>query len=388
MKFLHTSDWHLGKRTDGRERLAEQREVLKEIAKIAAEEKVDVILVAGDIYDTYMPSAEAEELFFSAASELAEDRLLVVVSGNHDDASRLTAPAPMAKTHNVFLFGDVNSECAAGEPSHKVRAVRTGKGYLVAENEKGEQVFIAVCPYPTEARFKEEVIKDETFEDKMSRWLNAGLKENAENLPAVLTGHFFVAGGQVSDSERPIDLGGARAVPKELLPDCNYIALGHLHKRQVASHSKNAYYSGAILQYAFDEAGWEKSVNVFEINGGKTENFRQIPLQSGKKLMRLTAFGYENALDVLSKNAQYYTELTLHLDEPLSDMQVKTLKSRFPDLITLAFEFTEGERVAESKKNMSDEELFKGYYKANYGKEPPEELVRLYLELINETDKT
>ena len=354
MKFLHTSDWHLGKRTDGRERLAEQREVLKEIAKIAAEEKVDVILVAGDIYDTYMPSAEAEELFFSAASELAEDRLLVVVSGNHDDASRLTAPAPMAKTHNVFLFGDVNAECAAGEPSHKVRAVRTGKGYLVAENEKGEQVFIAVCPYPTEARFKEEVIKDETFEDKMSRWLNAGLKENAENLPA----------------------------------DCNYIALGHLHKRQVASRSKNAYYSGAILQYAFDEAGWEKSVNVFEINGGKTENFRQITLQSGKKLMRLTAFGYENALDVLSKNAQYYTELTLHLDEPLSDMQVKTLKSRFPDLITLAFEFTEGERVAESKKNMSDEELFKGYYKANYGKEPPEELVRLYLELINETDKT
>ncbi len=386
MKFLHTSDWHLGKRTDGRERIEEQREVLKELAALAAREKVDVVLVAGDIYDTYMPSAEAEELFFSAAAELAKDRLLFVVSGNHDDASRLTAPAPMALKHNVFLFGDVNAECGAGAPNARVRAVRTGKGYLVAENDKKERVFLAACPYPTEARFKEFVKEDESFEDKMSRWLNAALKENAENLPAVLTGHFFVAGGQVSDSERPIDLGGARAVPKELLPDCNYIALGHLHKRQLASRSKNAYYSGAILQYAFDEAGWEKSVNVFEINGGKTENFRQIPIESGKKLMRLEAFGYENALDVLNKNAQYYTELTLHLDAPLSDAQVKTLKSRFPDLVTLAFEFTAGERVAESKKNMSDEELFKGYYKVQYGKEPPEELTRLFLELINETD--
>lgn len=386
MKFLHTSDWHLGKRTDGRERIEEQREVLKELAALAAREKVDVVLVAGDIYDTYMPSAEAEELFFSAAAELAKDRLLFVVSGNHDDASRLTAPAPMALKHNVFLFGDVNAECGAGAPNARVRAVRTGKGYLVAENDKKERVFLAACPYPTEARFKEFVKEDESFEDKMSRWLNAALKENVENLPAVLTGHFFVAGGQVSDSERPIDLGGARAVPKELLPDCNYIALGHLHKRQLASRSKNAYYSGAILQYAFDEAGWEKSVNVFEINGGKTENFRQIPIESGKKLMRLEAFGYENALDVLNKNAQYYTELTLHLDAPLSDAQVKTLKSRFPDLVTLAFEFTAGERVAESKKNMSDEELFKGYYKVQYGKEPPEELTRLFLELINETD--
>ena len=175
---------------------------------------------------------------------------------------------------------------------------------------------------------------------------------------------------------------------KEVLPDCSYIALGHLHKRQTVSRSKNAFYSGAILEYAFDEAGWEKSVNVFEINGGRTENFRQIPLTKGRKLMRLEADGYENALDVLEKNAQYYTELTLRLAEPLTDVQVKTIKSRFPDLLSLAFEFTEGEKRTESKKNMSDEELFAGYYAANYGKAPPAELMNLFLELINETDKT
>ena len=388
MRFLHTSDWHLGKRTDGRERTAEQREVLEEIREIAERERADVVLVAGDVYDTYMPSAEAEELFFDAAVKLAKDRMVVVVSGNHDDASRLTAPAPMAKAHNVYLFGDVNEPCVASAAGGRVRAVRAGKGFIVAENDKGERVYIAVCPYPTEARFKEEVKEDESFDDKMGRWLRAGLAANEEGLPTVLVGHFFVAGGQVSDSERPIDLGGARAVSKEVLPDCSYIALGHLHKRQTASRSKNAFYSGAILEYAFDEAGWEKSVNVFEINGGRTENFRQIPLTKGRKLMRLEADGYENALDVLEKNAQYYTELTLRLAEPLTDVQVKTIKSRFPDLLSLAFEFTEGEKRTESKKNMSDEELFAGYYAANYGKAPPAELMNLFLELINETDKT
>lgn len=387
MKFLHTSDWHIGKRTDGRERLAEQREVLAEIAEIAERERVDAVLVAGDVYDTYLPSAEAEELFYESVSALSQGgRAVVVVSGNHDDASRLTAALPLTKGSGVFLIGDVNAVPQAG--GGRVKAARTGKGFLVLESGE-EKVFVAACPYPTEARFKEEVKEGESFEEKMSRWLNAGLSQNGENLPAVLVGHFFVAGGAVSDSERPIDLGGARAVAKELLPECNYIALGHLHKRQVASRSKNAYYSGAILEYAFDEAGWEKSVNVFEINGGKTENFRQIPLTRGKKLARLEAYGYEQAAEILSKYRDFYTELTLTLDAPLTDLQMKTLKGENPDLLSLAFVFNEGEQSARvSRKNLSDEELFAGYYEACFSKQPPKELTELYLEIVNETDKT
>ncbi|PWM70664.1 MAG: hypothetical protein DBX59_10265 [Bacillota bacterium] len=385
MKFLHTSDWHVGKRTDGRERIEEQREVLAEIKEIAEREEVDAVLVAGDIYDTYLPSAEAEQLFFESVTALAGgERAVVCVSGNHDDASRLTAPLPLTKNTGIFLCGDVHERMLSADLA-RVRA-EGGEG-CVTLRKGDEGVFIALCPYPSEARFKESVREGESFEEKMRRWLNFALEKNAEKLPAVLAGHFFVAGGAVSESERPIDLGGARAVAKELLPDVNYIALGHLHKRQIASRSKNAYYSGAILQYAFDEAGWEKSVNVFEINGGKTENFRQIPLTKGKKLVRLEANGYENARELLEKYRGFYAELTLKLSQPLTDLQMKTLKGENPDLLTLAFEFNGGEeRESVSKKHLSDGELFAGYFETLYGKRPPQELAELFEEVLHEAD--
>mgnify|MGYP001637818306 CR=1 FL=1 len=386
MKFLHTSDWHIGKKTDGRERIEEQRAVLKEIAEIAEREEADAVLIAGDVYDTYIPSAEAERLLFETLKTLSEKGMAVIaVSGNHDDAARLTAASALTEGTGIRLCGDIHEEIASGTAG-RVK-IAGGEGYAVLE--KGEEkVFVALCPYPSEARFKESVREEESFEEKMRRWLYAGLSGNTEHLPAVLVGHFYVAGGTVSESERPIDLGGARAVLKEILPECNYIALGHLHKRQVMSKSRNVYYSGAILEYAFDEAGWEKSVNVFEINGGKTENIRQIPLRSGKKLMRLEAKGYDNARELLEKYRGYYTELTLLLSDPLTDLQIKTLKGENPDLLTLAFLF-EGsiERETVSRKHLSDGELFAGYYETLYGKKPPEELAALFEEVLHETDQ-
>lgn len=368
MRFLHTSDWHLGKKTEGRDRLGEQRAVLDEIIDIAEREKVDAVLVAGDVFDTFVPPSEAEELFYDAATRLAGGkRKVVIVSGNHDDALRLAAPNPFALRHGIYIYGTI--------------------GHVILDNAAGERVYVALLPYPNEARFKEEVVENESYPDKMKRWIGEGFSANSENLPSVLVGHFYTLGGLVSDSERAIDLGGARAVDKSVLPDCNYIALGHLHKRQAASASKNAYYSGAILEYAFDEAGYEKSVNVFDIIGGKTENFRQIQLTAGKKLIRLEAAGYENALALLAENAGSFAELTLKLDAPLTDLQVKTLKNGYPDMISLNLVFEESASLkAESKKSLTDEELFNGYYKSKYGKEPPKELGEMFLEIMNEAD--
>ena len=106
MKILHTSDWHLGKRTASRSRLDEQRAALAEIAEIAEEEKADVILVAGDVFDTFVPPAEAEELFYSAVVELTKTALVVAVAGNHDDARRLNAPAYLAGASGIALCDD------------------------------------------------------------------------------------------------------------------------------------------------------------------------------------------------------------------------------------------------------------------------------------------
>ena len=148
------------------------------------------------------------------------------------------------------------------------RATRTGKGWAVFENATKEKVFVGALPYPNEARFKEEK-SDLPYLERMQSWMQESMQGNTERLPSVFVGHLFVAGGAVSDSEREIDLGGARAVPPDALPKADYIALGHLHKKQKMGKG-HCYYSGSPLQYSFDESA-DKGVKVFTLNENGVE---------------------------------------------------------------------------------------------------------------------
>ena len=260
MKILHTSDLHVGKKLMGRERLDEFRAVFSELERISSDNGVELVLIAGDVFDTYTPSAEAEEVFYSGINLLSENRAVLVISGNHDDYVRLTAASVLAERRNVYITGN-NLKPINCAVRGSVYPEKSGNGWVIFANAKGERVYINALPYPNETRFKEGR-SDETFSEKISRWIACGEEGKTKNIPSVFLSHIFVAGGSVSESEREIDLGGARAVPLNLLPDCDYIALGHLHKRQKLG--KNAYYSGAPMQFSFDEAGAEKTVNVFD----------------------------------------------------------------------------------------------------------------------------
>ena len=119
MKVLHTSDWHIGKRLLGRERIGEQREVLREIAALCERERVELVLVAGDVFDTYLPSSEAEDLFYTSVRELAgKDRAVVIISGNHDDHIRLAAATPFPAP---FRTCPLSPPCARRIPSARAR---------------------------------------------------------------------------------------------------------------------------------------------------------------------------------------------------------------------------------------------------------------------------
>lgn len=388
MRFLHTSDWHIGKKLEGRDRLEEQRAVLEEIVSIAEREAVDVVLVAGDVFDTYLPSAEAEDLFYEISMKLADrKRLVVMISGNHDDATRLCAAVPLAEKLGIVLVGNANEPIRAGIATERVRVVSAGAGWLVCEKE-GERVFLSLVPYPTESRYKEDATEGETFSDKMTRWLNAGISYNAENLPVILVGHFFTVGGVVSDSEREIDLGGVRAVPKEMIPKCAYVALGHLHKKQVMSRTDHIRYSGSILPYAFDEAGVEKSVSVFDLKDGNTVDLREIPLTAGKRLYRLYAENPEDAERQLAKVADGYAELNLRMTRPLEYAESKRLRLGFPNLLKLNLEMVETEvQKEQSRKSLNDREMFLEYYRSKFGKPPEDRLLALYMEIMEEMDQ-
>ena len=385
MKILHTSDWHIGKRLINRERLDEQTEVLDEIISVCENEEIELVVIAGDIFDTYTPSAEAERLFYSKIKRVAgENRAVVIISGNHDDGVRLSASAPLSEEQGIYIVGNERRILAVGETSRPVRPIASGKGYATFANEKGEKVFLSFLPYPNEARFKEE--KSELpYVEQMRKWIEEGASGNTEKLPSVFVGHLFVAGGAVSDSEREIDLGGARAIPVEALPKSDYIALGHLHKKQHMGKG-HCYYSGSPLQYAFDERA-DKGVKVFDLTTDGVQNLRDVPLTKGKRLVRLEADNVERALELLQTYPNALVELKLVLTAPLVSSEAQALSAN-KNLVSLLAEVRTEENLAfESRKGLSSESLFELFYKTNYGAEPKEELKTLFLQTLTELDE-
>lgn len=382
MRILHTSDWHIGKRLMNRERLAEQEEVLDEIIQICDSERIELVLIAGDIFDTYTPSAEAEELFFRKVKKLAgESRAVLMISGNHDDGVRLSAVSPLSQEQGVYVVGNSRNALPIGS-QRVVRPVRSGKGYAVFENARGERVFVSTLPYPNEARFKEE--KSElSYLEQMKKWMDEGESGNEERLPSVFMAHLFLAGGSVSLGEREIDLGGARAIPLDIMPQSDYIALGHLHKKQHFGHG-HCYYSGSPLQYSFDESA-DKGVKVFDLTGAGVENLKDVPLTKGKRLVRLEADGVESALSLLSRYPDALVELKLYLTQPLAASEHAALVAN-ANLVSLNAEVCTEETLSfESRKGLTDEQLFDAFHKATYGTEAKEELKELFLQTLAET---
>lgn len=383
MKILHTSDWHIGKKLMNKDRLDEQEAVLNEIAEIVEKNEVDLVLVAGDVYDTFTPQAEAENLFFRSIKRLAgENRSVLIVSGNHDDGVRLSACAPLGEELGVYVVGN-HTGALPLTGNRLVRPVESGEGYVVFKNSSGDEVYIDLLPYPTEARLKEEKT-DESYEQKIKRWIGRSRENYRGNMPEILLSHLFVAGGSCSDGERDIELGGARAVELDWLPDCDYIALGHLHKKQCFT-KKNVWYSGSILQYAFDEAGVSKKVLLLETDRETVTSVTEIPLSAGKKLIRLQADSVEEGIRLLESAPDCHAELTLKLSEPMTSEQShmllshKNLKSLIPEVNTTGtYAFTA------FRRNMNSEELFDEYYRSVYNTSPDKELKTLFLQLTEE----
>ena len=382
MKILHTSDWHLGKRLMERERLPEQKRVLAEIANICEERDVELVLVAGDVFDSYLPPAEAEEVFFRFVKEIAgEKRAVAVISGNHDDGVRLSASAPLAADDGVYIFGGRSQAFPVGG-NRPVRAVEAGESYVIIENSKGERVYINALPYPNEARLKEEKT-EESYAEKAQRWIRAGDAAYDGKMPHILLTHLFVAGGCVAESERDISLGGARAVPISALPDFGYTALGHLHRGQKAGNY--ARYSGSLLQYSFDEAGTEKGAILLETGEEGITVLEEIPFKEGVRLVRLEAASVDDALTLLRMHEGKYIELTLRLSAPLSAVETKALREANEGLITVIARVDASEESPIVRRaKLSAGELFAEYYRTQFSKEPEAQLSEAFLRLVEE----
>ena len=240
MRFIHTSDWHLGKSLEGHSRLAEQEKFCKDFIDLVNENDIDMVIIAGDIYDTSNPPAQAEKLFYKTVSELSQNgkRCVLIIAGNHDNPERLSAASPLAHEQGIIILGMPNSYTQPYK-YNGFEIVFSEEG-VVELKIKDESVVISTLPYPSEKRLNEVLVKStddkdkqQTYTEKIGEIFKLTTKRFKEDTINIAVSHLFVLGGETTDSERPIELGGSLIVnTKDLPQNAQYIALGHLHKPQ------------------------------------------------------------------------------------------------------------------------------------------------------------
>ena len=401
MKILHTSDWHLGKNLEGHSRLWEQKLFLEELEQIAEDNHIDMILVAGDIYDTYNPTAAAEGLFYDAMKRLSKSgqRPVVLIAGNHDSPERLTAASPLALEQGVILLGLPKSVAPVGKFG-AFEILESGEGYFKIRIRE-ETAVILTMPYPSERRLNEMLSDtmegEETAQKSYSERIGALFRQlerhYEEGAVHLAMGHFFTLGGEESGSERPIQLGGALTVSNIALPQkAQYIALGHLHKPQtVGGTEKRAYYSGSPLQYSKEEASYAKAVNVVTVRPGQEAKVEKILLQNHKPIDILEAFSIEEALKLCADTAERnaWTYLKIHTDRVLEQGEIKEMKSLKKDIVEIEPIFSRIEEMSHeaAQESFSRMDQFRMFYQKRRGVLPTEELEACFYELLEEEEK-
>jgi exonuclease SbcD len=400
MKILHTADWHLGKRLEQFSRLEEQQDVLEEIVRIADEEQADLVIIAGDIFDTFAPSTEAMDLFYRTVKKLSKEgkRPVLAIAGNHDSPDRIEVPNPLARENGIFFAGYPHTHMAPVSLDSGVSISRSAPGFAeLRVPEKPYPIRILLTAYANEYRLRsflgaedrEENLRDilrEKWQELADLYCdNAGIN--------ILVSHLFMTrqGAEVPeepDDEKPIlHIGGAQVIYSESIPrQIQYVALGHLHRYQVVDDRQcPVVYCGSPLSYSFSEADQKKFVSIVDLEPGQDAEVRKILLKSGRPLKRVRVPGVGQALEWLEENPNSLVELSIELEQYLTSSDRKNLLEAHPGIVTI-IPLTQKKGTESSDSSGPDptedlETLFRSYFQEKFGQEPNESLIGLFREM-------
>ena len=407
IKILHTADWHLGKRLQEASRLEEQKLVLEEIIDIANSEDVDLVLLAGDIFDGFNPSHEAIELLYKTLRKLSKNgqRPVVAISGNHDSSQFIEAPDPLAREMGIFFYSRYDSIIPTGKLDSGIEVVAADKGFISLQLPHLDfPVRIILAPYANEVSLRT-YLGEGDRENELRKVLEEKWKTLADQYCDnsglnVFLGHFFfVKEGTTPEkepeSERPIlHVGGTQALYTSNIPSqIQYAALGHLHRYHAASKSPfPVVYSSSPLAYSFSEAGQEKQVVLITGIPNEPINYQPIALKQGRKLERKKFSDLPSALEWLENNPYCFVELTYETDDAIDAATRKSLLQAhdgiiniIPQIKNLGIDQDQQLQVKDLEKDMTS--LFKMYYQSEKGQLPNEALLSVFNEILSQDDK-
>lgn len=373
MRILHTADWHLGARLVERDRLPEHAAFLDWLIETLRAEKIDALLVSGDVFDAANPPQDAIALYFDFLKRLADLKTVqaVITGGNHDSASHLNAPRELLRRFDVHVFGH------AGETN----VVELGGAV------------VAAVPFLRERDLRQAAAGETitTVHEQLRAAIRAhyaaqlaACRQLAQGRPVIAMGHLTVLGATTSDSERDIHIGNLGAVGADLFEGFDYTALGHLHRPQRVASLATIRYSGSPIALSFSEAGDKKSAVILDTQGMKIET-PTVPVS--RQLIRATVSRATLAADLQTVPAGSLAEITVKLDAPEPDLDRhvrEAATTRFDVLKVLANlpadESTAWQQTGPALHELQPRDVFRELLKE---KQPPsDELSAVFDELL------
>lgn len=371
MEIMHLSDLHIGKKVNEYSMLQDQIYILKEILRIIDNEKVETVIIAGDVYDRSLPPNEALELFDEFLYQLSGRNVNVfVISGNHDSPERISYGGRMMTENKIFLS-----------------PVYDGNVKPITLNDDYGEVNFYLLPFvrPADIRryFPDENIENYTDAVKVAiDNMNVDFSERN-----ILVTHQFVTGAELSESE-DIIVGGTDNVSGEVFDGFDYVALGHIHREQTVGKD-NIRYCGTPLKYSFSEAKNIKSVTILDFNDKGNIEYSKIPLTPLRDMREIRGTYYELTLksNYESTNTEDYLHITLTDEEDIPDA-IGKLRSIYPNIMKLDYDNlrTRGSGTVDAIENIESKspfELFADLFKQQNNQDMSEEQEEIMRNLID-----
>lgn len=352
MKIVHTSDWHLGQNFMSGDRKEEHKKFLDWLLDVIKREKADVLIIAGDVFDTGTPPNYALKLYYQFLTQVTRTNCsnVVVVGGNHDSVATLHAPKSLLNILNVHVVGGIS---------------KNWEEEIIVIRDRNNEPLGIVCAVPF---LRDRDIRKSTAgesQEEKSQALTNGIKNHyleiqklalqkieslnvKKRLPIVATGHLFAAGGVTSDGVREIHVGNLGQIGTDLFPKTfDYVALGHLHRPQTVAGDERIRYSGSPIPLSFSEAGSEKQILMVDLSETSPKitpipvpEFRKIVLLRGNKeklfqkieALELPEDGENLWLEVQYTGTEYFDDLDQEIRKRVDEKPIElfAIKNRSP----------------------------------------------------------
>lgn len=384
MRFLHTSDWHVGKTLRGRSRADEFSAALEQVATIARDAKVDAVLVAGDVFDSPAPPPEAERLVYDFLARLLSDGTpAVLIAGNHDHPKKLAALARLLEGLRIHVRPEV-------------RRPDDGGVVGIGSRDRKQEARVACLPFVPERRvFDARAVMGDSKDwyekyaenvEQLLRALTTGLEPATVN---VLLAHVLISGARAGTGERPLHLGEIYGLNAQQLPaNVQYIGLGHLHRPQEVLAPSKTCYAGSLIELDFGEKEQDKRVVIVEAEPGGAARLESVPLTGARRLRDVS--GNLDELQRLARDVgDAYLRVTARVVAPLPGL-AEQVKELFPNALEVKVEYprdtgkTPG--TADIRK-LSPEQLFTDFCRKRNGVDASPEVVTLFRRLHEEASQ-